>query len=191
MSEAGERLIAAAKKAKAMVDDARFVKPLEWSIDSHVVRFDDTMAFSKSYDWEGWDLREEAHGPTGSYAIWRECLTCDEYSLYGTADGIYIQGGLTEEAAKAAAQADYAARILSAIDLDAIRREARNEALREAAERMTDQRIEAVARLLCEQDGKDPDAVTHGGYLNWQTYRKHARGYIAAFDYLMKEREKP
>lgn len=98
-----------------------YVRPLVWEGDGHW----------HSGDNEGW--LEEANTPFGwGYSI--EFGRSDEGAfIVDSTFGKRLTGFETPDEAKVAAQADYATRILSAIDLDAIRQEARNEALREAA----------------------------------------------------------
>jgi hypothetical protein len=76
------------------------------------------MAFSKSYDWDGWDcFRQEGYGLGASYIIWPDSIGSVRWNLYGTIDGLFITDLNGEDAAKAAAQQDYAARIMAAIDV--------------------------------------------------------------------------
>lgn len=90
------------------------VEPLVWDIDSRRVTLDDTMMMGKGYDWEGYELmREEAHFWGISYAIWPDHIGSDVFSLYCTADGLYIQS-LTKDDAKSAANAHRRPTILAA-----------------------------------------------------------------------------
>lgn len=108
--------VAAALRALPAVAPAVKVKPLVWDRDGRKLRFDDTMHMSKSYDWDTYEcLRQEGYGLDSGYIIWPEGVGATVWNVYGTYDGLYIQGLADETAAKAAAQADYAARILAAL----------------------------------------------------------------------------
>ena len=92
------------------------VKPLVWDVDGRKLHMDQTMAFSKSYDWDGWDcFRQEGYGLGASYIIWPDSIGSAKWNLYGTIDGLFIPDLNGEAAAKAAAQADYERRILAAL----------------------------------------------------------------------------
>lgn len=93
------------------------VKPLVWDRDGRRLHLDETMQMSLGYDWDGYTLmRQEAYGLGCSYIIWPDHIGAKTWNLYGVADGIYVQNIAGEEAAKAAAQADYEARILAALE---------------------------------------------------------------------------
>jgi len=97
-------------------DAAREVKPLVWDFDGRLLRLDGTMQFSKGYDWDGYECcRQEGYGLGCAYIIWPDNIGSNSWNVYGTFDGLYIHGVNGEEAAKAAAQADYEACILSAL----------------------------------------------------------------------------
>lgn len=92
------------------------VRPLEWDVDGRDFPLDDTMHMGKGYDWDSYELfRQEAKGLGCGYIIWPDHIGSKIFSLYGIADGLYVQNLDGEEAAKAAAQADYERRILSAL----------------------------------------------------------------------------
>lgn len=92
------------------------VKRLKWDVDGRKLRFDDTMAFGKGYDWDAYEcLRQEGYGLASGYIIWPEKIGGADWCLYGTNDGLFITELAGEEAAKAAAQADYEARIRSTL----------------------------------------------------------------------------
>ena len=92
------------------------VKPLVWDVDGRKLHMDQTMAFSKSYDWDGWDcFRQEGYGLGASYIIWPDSILSERWNLYGTIDGLFIPDLNGDAAAKAAAQADYERRILTAL----------------------------------------------------------------------------
>jgi hypothetical protein len=94
------------------------VRELEWDADGRKLHMDQSMAFSKSYDWDGWDcFRQEGYGLGASYIIWPDSIGSARWNLYGTVDGLFIPDLNGETAAKAAAQADYAARIMAAIEV--------------------------------------------------------------------------
>ena len=96
--------------------DTVTVKPLVWDQDGRRLHLDDTMAMSKSYDWDGYELlRQEAYGLGASYMIWPDHIGSKSFNLYGDADGLYMQD-LTEAEAKAAAQNDYERRIRAALE---------------------------------------------------------------------------
>ena len=118
------RLIAAAPAlldviealAKALADGPK-VKPLAWDHDGRRLSMDDTLHFSHGYDWDGYEiLRQESYGPGCGYIIWPERIAGESWSLYGTADGLYVSGLKGEEAAKAAADADHRARVLAQLE---------------------------------------------------------------------------
>ena len=93
------------------------VKPLVWDVDGRSLRMDDTMAFGRGYDWDGYEcLRQEGYGLASGYIIWPEKIGGADWSLYGTHDGLFVPGLAGEEAAKAAAQADYDRRIIAALE---------------------------------------------------------------------------
>lgn len=97
------------------------VKPLEWVEDGLKLHMDQTMAFSKSYDWGGWECcRKEGYGLGASYIIWPDSIASKKWNLYGSIDGLFITDLNGEDAAKAAAQADYSARILAAITMQPV-----------------------------------------------------------------------
>ena len=109
-----------AVKALTAVAPGVRVKPLAWDADGRKLHMDQTMAFSKSYDWDGWDcFRQEGYGLGASYIIWPDSIGSVRWNLYGTIDGLVITDLNGEDAAKAAAQADYEARILAALDTPA------------------------------------------------------------------------
>lgn len=84
------------------------VKPLNWDVDGRSLRLDATMSMGKGYDWEGFELcRQEAYGLGCGYIIWPDSISSKVFSLYGTADGLYIQNLDGEDAAKQAAQDDW------------------------------------------------------------------------------------
>ena len=86
------------------------VKPLEWDFDGRKLRMDDTMLFSKGYDWDAYEcFRQEGYGTGSSYIIWPDKIVGSTWNLYGTRDGLFITDLKDDEAAKAAAQADYEA----------------------------------------------------------------------------------
>lgn len=92
------------------------VKPLVWDVDGRRLHMDQTMAFSKSYDWGGWDcFRQEGYGLGASYIIWPDSIGSARWNLYGTIDGLFVPDLNGEDAAKAAAQADYERRIIAAL----------------------------------------------------------------------------
>lgn len=90
------------------------VKSLEWDGDGRRLRLDDTLQFSKSYDWDGYNLmRGEGYGVGCGYIVWPDSIGSKLWNVYGTFDGLYIQNCYGERGAKAAAQADYQTRALS------------------------------------------------------------------------------
>lgn len=87
--------------------------PLEWDADGRRLHMDDTMMFSHGYDWDGYECcRQEGYGNGSGYIIWPDSIGSNLWNVYGTFDGLYIQSVKGEEAAKAAAQADYETRAL-------------------------------------------------------------------------------
>lgn len=93
------------------------IKPLVWDFDGRKLRMDDTMAFSKSYDWDAYEcLRQEGYGLCCGYIIWPDKIGGTQWNLYGTYDGLFMTDINGEVPAKAAAQADYEARIRSALE---------------------------------------------------------------------------
>ena len=87
------------------------VKPLVWDQDARFIRLDDTMIFSKGYDYDGLELcREEAHSVVGGYMIWPDSIASDVFNLYCTKDGAYWQD-LSRDEAKAASTTHYLAQI--------------------------------------------------------------------------------
>ena len=92
------------------------VKPLVWEFDGNRVRLDSTMAFGKGYNYDGLEMaRREAVGVGAAYLIWPDSLASSVFSLYGAADGLYMQN-LTEQQAVDAAQADYERRALEPLE---------------------------------------------------------------------------
>lgn len=116
--EAIDRIEALTAERDALKAGRVRVKPLVWDVDGRSLHMDHTMAFSKSYNWDGWDcFRQEGYGIGASYIIWPDSICIEKWNLYGTADGLFVNDLRGEGAAKAAAQADYEARILSALEL--------------------------------------------------------------------------
>ena len=84
------------------------VKPLVWDADGRKLSMVSSMAFSKSYDLDGYDcLRKEGYGLGMSYIIWPDSIISNKWNVYGTSDGLFIPDIAGEDAAKSAAQADY------------------------------------------------------------------------------------
>jgi hypothetical protein len=141
------------------------VKPLVWDFDGRKLRMDDTMAFSKSYDWDGYEcFRQEGYGLGCGYIIWPDKIGGSRWSLYGMADGLFVTDITSVEAAKAAAQADYEARILSALEPDPLadpRVVALEKALRDAGDYIGKGRPQMAQNIIrnaiaaLETGGKD------------------------------------
>lgn len=94
-------------------------KPLVWEHGRNRLQMDSTMMMGKGYDFDTMELtRQEGYGFGCGYIIWaiRSGLGKKSWNVYGTLDGIFIQDIASEDAAKDAAQADYEAMILSAIE---------------------------------------------------------------------------
>lgn len=92
------------------------VKSLVWDRDGRKLALDDTMQMGLGYDWDGYEvMRQEAYGKDCGYIIWPDRIGSEVWNLYGTANGLYVQNLKGEDAAKGAAQADYEARIISAL----------------------------------------------------------------------------
>lgn len=98
-------------------DMIQLVLELEWDRDGRILHMDDTMQMSNAYDWDGYEcFRQEGYGSCGSYIIWPDHIGSNSWNVYGTRDGLYIQDVAKEEAARAAADADHAARVIAALD---------------------------------------------------------------------------
>lgn len=78
-----------------------FEPVLEWTNDTRDVELDSTVLFGFGWDWEPWDRREEAVGPNGNYALWRQGT--NDWWLYRDSDGAIQHSFETEERAKLAA----------------------------------------------------------------------------------------
>ena len=97
------------KTTRYVKDTAIPVKPIQWDQDARFIRLDETMMFSKGYDYDGLELcREEAHSVVGDYMIWPDSIASDVFNLYCTKDGAYFQD-LSRDEAKAAATGHYLA----------------------------------------------------------------------------------
>lgn len=113
------------------------VKPLVWEHGRNGLRMDSTMMMGMGYDFDTMELtRQEGYGFGCSYIIWAisSGLGKKSWNVYGILDGIFIQDITSEDAAKAAAQADYEARIRSALTIAPAPDAAKVAALVEAAE---------------------------------------------------------
>ena len=135
------------------------VKPLVWDRDGRRLHLDETMQMSLGYDWDGYTLmRQEAYGLGCSYIIWPDHIGAKTWNIYGVADGLYVQDIAGEEAAKAAAQADY---------------EARDEVIARLVEALT------IAANRLQRCAVDYDTGSHE-FIETSEWAQEARAAIAA-----------
>lgn len=161
------------------------VKPLVWEHGQNVLRMDSTMMMGNGYDFDTMELtRQEGYGFGCGYIIWaiRSGLGKKSWNVYGILDGIFIQDITSEDAAKDAAQADYEARIRSALTIAPAPDAAKVAALVEAAEArarideleafiadFASAKFDSLPRPLVRHPADEPDPVTDATVVwSWQ-----------------------